>query len=338
MWRAPHPDPATCVVLLHMKGAFNTSRAGEGPDGRCAGIASKQYGLISRQQALQAGVSIDSIKHRLATARWERVLPRVYAIAGSARSWRRALLAACIWAGQLSVVSHRAAGCFWGFDGFDDHIVEISTIAGVRTRPGIVVHHVEDFGRADVTVVEGIPITSPLRTVFDLCSVTDKDRAEYALEDALRRRMTSIQRCNALLDRLGGHGVPGTAAFRQLMKARGPGYVPTASVLEVCMTRILVKCKLGTPVRQYPVVRRSGRMAYIDFAFAAIKLGIEVDGYESHARRDRWQYDMHRENDLKALGWTILHFSWEDVQHRPDMVISQIKRALHGELSGFSCT
>ena len=82
--------------------------------------------------------------------------------------------------------------------------------------------------------------------------------------------------------------------------------------------------------------RHMGRMAYIDFAFPALKLGIEVDGYESNGHRDQWQYDMHRENDLKALGWTILHFSWEDVQHRPAMVIAQIRRALQGALPGFS--
>jgi len=281
-------------------------------------------------------MSVDTIKRRLVSARWERILPRVYAIAGSTASWRRALLAACLWAGRSTVVSHRGAGCFWGFDEFDTRIVEISTVAKVRSRTGIIVHHVPNFGRADVTVVEGIPITSPLRTIFDLCAVTDADQAEFALEDALRRRMTSVQRCHVLLDRLGGHGVAGTAAFRKLMEVRGRGYVPTASILEVCMARIFTRCKLDTPVRQHAVVRPSGQVAYIDFAFAAIKLGIEVDGYESHARRNRWQHDMHRENDLKALGWTILHFSWEDVQHRPDMVVAQIKRALQGEFPLFS--
>ena len=298
-------------------------------------IASRQYGLISRLQALGCGLSVDAIKRRLRTERWVRVLPRVYAIAGSPDSWRRRLLAACLWAGEPAVVSHRGAARLWGLEGFETPIVELSTSKTLRSRQGIIVHKVAPFGGADVTVVERIPVTTPLRTVFDLCSVVDERRAEYALEDVLRRRMTSIQRCHLLLDRVGGKGVSGVATFRKLMAVRGPGYRPMASVLEIDMSHIFARCKLPKPVRQHPVARPSGATAYIDFAFPELKLGIEVDGYETHSRRDRWQYDMHRENDLKYLGWTILHFSWDDVHDRPDLVVDQIRRALRQRLRGF---
>ena len=39
---------------------------------------------------------------------------------------------------------------------------------------------------------------------------------------------------------------------------------------------------------------------------------------------------MRRENELKQLGWVILHFSWDDVCRRPDLVVAEIRAVLTG--------
>lgn len=96
------------------------------------------------------------------------------------------------------------------------------------------------------------------------------------------------------------------------------------------MKNIFRKCDLALPEREYEIRLPSGRRAFIDFAYPQFKLGIEVDGYGPHSGLDSWRGDMRRENELKLLGWVVLHFSWEDVLYRPALVIAEIRVALAG--------
>ncbi len=66
----------------------------------------------------------------------------------------------------------------------------------------------------------------------------------------------------------------------------------------------------------------------LDFAYPALRLGIELDGYAYHAGRANWRGDLRRRNDLVAHGWTLLHFTWEDVTGDPHTVV----RVLRGHL------
>jgi hypothetical protein len=68
-----------------------------------------QLGLFTVAQARAAGYSIGALKRLVAEGACERVLPRVLAVAGAPRSWDRSLLAGCLWAGEGTAVSHRAA-------------------------------------------------------------------------------------------------------------------------------------------------------------------------------------------------------------------------------------
>lgn len=75
-------------------------------------------------------------------------------------------------------------------------------------------------------------------------------------------------------------------------------------------------------VFQHPV----GRFR-IDFAYPELLIAIEVDGYGPHASRAAFQRDRSRQNDLVALGWTVLRFTWADVVKRPDHVARVLRQA-----------
>ena len=67
----------------------------------------KQHGLISRAQALQAGMTRHQVQHHLDMDRWRAVAVSVYQNAAVPETPRSRLLAACIAHGGLA--SHRAA-------------------------------------------------------------------------------------------------------------------------------------------------------------------------------------------------------------------------------------
>ncbi|WP_413306254.1 DNA-binding response regulator [Bacillus sp. 1P10SD] len=61
---------------------------------------------------------------------------------------------------------------------------------------------------------------------------------------------------------------------------------------------------------------------YLDFAYIrpAIRICFEIDGYGSHLKNiSRWQFSdsLERQNQLVIDGWTVIRFSFDQVQEKP---------------------
>ncbi len=93
------------------------------------------------------------------------------------------------------------------------------------------------------------------------------------------------------------------------------------SALETKFLRLLRKAPVPLPQAGYEV--GSYRL---DFAYPQIRLGIELDGWAFHSGRSAWERDLKRQNDLLALGWILLRFTWTDVTQRGDHVVAEIRR------------
>ena len=87
--------------------------------------------------------------------------------------------------------------------------------------------------------------------------------------------------------------------------------------------RLFRRGRLPSPTRQHPVGRRR-----IDLAYPHVKLGIELLGGRDHSTARARQYDALRHNELCALGWSVLYFTYEDVVHRPKYVLATIRMEL----------
>jgi hypothetical protein len=297
------------------------------PDRLCAATANAQFGVISRQQAHAAGLSDKGILHRVATGRWQRVLPHVYRIVGAPESWHQKLMAAVLWAGEGSAISHRSAAAMWGLDGARRERIEVSAIHKL-TRPGSwpIPHRPARLPLDEVTTISGIAVTTVARTLLDLGAVVLLPAVERALDGALRDGLVHVKELRTVLDRHGTSGRDGTAALRALLVERDPDYVPPESDLERDYRRIFQNGGLPDPVRQYPVP--NGSTFYrIDFAYPEARLAIEVDSYKYHSGRQNWQKDKVRSNVLVAQGWRVLHFTKEDKKN-PRRVVAEVESAL----------
>ena len=299
----------------------------EGFDRAIARLAATRHGVFSRSQAIKLGATRGLIARRIANARWESLYQGVYRLAGTASTYRQRLLAACLAAGSGAVASHRSAGAIKQLPRMPDGIVELSVPRTRRvTHAGIKIHHVGVLPTADTTVVDGIPVTTVTRTLIDLAAVVSVDIVEEALDDALRRGLTSVRRLRRRLDELNPRGRTGTGALRVLLDARATGATPE-SVLETRLLRHLRRARLPLPVCQFPI-RHDGRIvAVVDFAYPDKRVAIEVDGYRWHSGRGRWQSDLARRNALAALGWRVIHATSTDMT-RPAALLSTILEAL----------
>ncbi|MFS8102884.1 type IV toxin-antitoxin system AbiEi family antitoxin domain-containing protein [Lentzea alba] len=145
------------------------------------GYTAGQWGMVTTQQALSSGVD-DVTLHRLkAAGLLESVRRGVYAATSAAASDAQVEQAAWLalrpevagWSRPPldpdgGVVSHQSAARLHGLGDLVNARVDITTPRRRTTRdPGVRLRR-GDLAEADVTVLDGLPVTTPLRTIYDL--------------------------------------------------------------------------------------------------------------------------------------------------------------------------
>lgn len=293
-----------------------------------ADVGPGQHGLVERSQALAHGVTPDLIHGGLKQGSIERLFARVYRAPGSPRTWRQELLGACLSAGRDAVASHRAAVGLHGLAGVRPGALEITI--GRRKAPnlaGVTIHCSGDLLPDDVVDVDGVPTTTPDRTLVDLGASSPRWVVDEVMLAALARRLVTIESLWRMLGRVSRQGRSGAGVLRALLERRSS--VPD-SVLEGLFLQLVERFGLPAPVLQYPVTS-SDRRYRIDAAYPDRLLAIELDGAGTHASPDALQSDLVRQNALVEAGFTVLRFTFTDLTGRRGAVVRQV-REMHGRL------
>ncbi|HEU5001922.1 MAG TPA: DUF559 domain-containing protein [Actinomycetota bacterium] len=281
---------------------------------------------MSRKQVSAIGIKPDAIAYRLKSGAWQLAYPNVYRMAGTAPTWEGDLLAAQLWGGPGTVISHESAGALFGLDGVPQGVVAITSRRSVAPE-GITLHRSGNLRRWEHGLLHPFNVTGIVRTLFDLGSVLAPAQLAVAFEDALRRDDERFELLRRRLDQSGLRGRPAVQALAQLVHSRDPGAAVAGSAPEVFLERLIVSAGLPPPVRQFEV-KIGGKTYRIDFSYPSIKLAIEFDGFTWHWGRKKWRYDLARSNQLMLLGWRVLHVTWDDLVNHPDKVVAQIREAL----------
>jgi hypothetical protein len=299
-------------------------------------LMAKQRGVLSRSQALEAGLGRGAIQHRLDSGEWQRLHPGVYRMRGAPPSWEQKLMAATLWAGPESAVSHRSAAALWKLDGVDaDGLVEVTT---ARPRnpdvpQGIILHRTKLLTPSDAGWLGALRVTGLARTLIDLGAVVpDPAVVEAAMESALRRDEHLFDRMKERLETIGGNGRRGAGVLRELLALRDPDAAPTEGMFETLIERLLRKAGIEMPVRQYGVWDGDEFIARIDFAWLTVvpHLGLEPRGYWCHSGREKFQRDTDRANALARTRWHIIYATWQDLVLRPEKILGPVQEYLAG--------
>ncbi len=191
--------------------------------------AAMQRSLISKRQLTELGVSSSSVSRRVASGRLRRVSARVYALPGPLLDFEQRVLAAILATDGRGVASGRTAAALMNLDGFPRSVIEITVPADVRLAVAGVVVHRSDLPEMDVQIRNGLPMTTPARTLLDLGGVASFEDVEMALEDVLRRNLASLARLRWYAQARVANGRPGSATLKQLMAQRPKGYESSSS-------------------------------------------------------------------------------------------------------------
>lgn len=294
-------------------------------DRRCSQIAGRQFGVITRKQALGAGLTARQIERLLQNGKWVRLLPSTYTLAAASRSLQQRAVAATGWAGPGAAVSHETSCALRRLADARSSPVEVSCTRNRRSEE-IVVHLVRPWGPGEVELTHGIPVTSMDRTLVDMADRELAPRVQELLDEAFRRSLTTVARLDSYIRETGGYGRHGPAALRLLLPQYMNGGGFSESILETRLRLLLDDSPLPQPVAQY-VVRNGDRfVARVDFAWPGLKVAVEAVGRKHH--EGQWERDVARLDALRECGWIVIHVTWEDVHVRPRETLMSIARAL----------
>jgi very-short-patch-repair endonuclease len=273
-------------------------------DRRIWALVNLQHGMVAHRQLREFGLGRSSIRWRVKSGRLHPVRRGVYAVGRPEMSrhgrWMGALLAC----GPGSVLSHGSAAALWGFGDEPRGLIEVSLPLEMRSRrPGIRAHRRTTLGPGDVTEHEGVPVTTPIRTLIDQAIRLAPARLERAVNEADKLERVRADVLYAALDDYSGE--PGVGTLRKLLDPLH--FRLSDSELERAM-RPLAK-GAGLPV---PETKAWVTGYEVDFFWPELGIVVEADGLRYHRTASQQRRGLERDQAHIAAGLWPLRFShWQ---------------------------
>jgi hypothetical protein len=281
--------------------------------------------VVARRQLLDAELTAEMLRTRLANRRLIPLHRGVYAVGHRSLTRDGHWLAAVLAAGPGAVLSHREAAALHELRPSSRTSIDV-TVAARRSVVGIRVHRVEALHADDVTTVAGIPVTTVARTLVDLAGVVSATALRKALDEAERSRRLDVHAIEAVLARTSHRRGPGHAAMRAaLADLTTTRTTITRSPLEDHFLPLLDAHGLPRPLTNHTI---HGIEVDAYWPGRHHRLIVELDGWNAHHTTHAFQADRERSNDLTLAGYTVLRFTHADVVHQPQRTAALIARAL----------
>jgi hypothetical protein len=277
-------------------------------------VAKSQEWVVSRGQALSAGMSRGSIASKVRSGRWQRVYPGVFALFTGPLPRLARLWAVVLWAGEDAVLSHQSAAELHGMLRRPGSTLHVSIpLDQRRLRPalGVRVHRSKYLPDPALLPPGRLPVTSPPETVLDLVrAAANEDDVCGWITQGLTNGGVSPESLRAALARRSR--VHGRADIEILITEASEG---TQSPLEHRYDRDVERAHgLPRSIRQAPYIKPGGTTGYRDRYYKEYRTIVELDGRTDHPD-DRRQADTDRDNAAAAHSDArTLRYSWRRVR------------------------
>lgn len=256
-------------------------------------------------------------KHQL-RSQYRAIFPGVYVPSRMALTLAQRTRAAWLWSGRRAVIAGCAAAAMHGAKWIDDdEPIELvwsnaRPPAGIRTRR-------DRLDEGEVRHVRRLPVTTPVRTAFDLGRLTPGEKGVARL-DALGNA-TGFDP-EAVLDLARRHaGSPGIPRLRVALKRHDRG---AESPRETWLRLLLVRGGYPKPRTQIPVLDDYGRARYyLDMGWEDAMVAVEYDG-EHHRERTVFGNDIIRAEFIAERCWKRVRVV---AGQRPAEILDRVARA-----------
>jgi very-short-patch-repair endonuclease len=226
-------------------------------------------------------------------------------------------MAAVLAYGPGAVLSHRPGGAHWQLVS-DRGPCEVTVPQARRSRPGIRVHQAR-LPADEITVHDGIPITTVPRTLFDLATVLPQRQLERAINEAEVLHLWDELSLDHLLHRYPRH--KGNKAIRAALQRRREGSTATKSDLEEMF--LALTDAAGIP---RPEINAVVEGFEVDAVWRDARLVVELDGRDTHGTATAFERDRQRDRALQVAGWRPVRITYRQMRDAPGGVIDDVRR------------
>jgi very-short-patch-repair endonuclease len=272
-----------------------------------AGLADIQYGVVSRRQLLERGLTKGDVERRLRSRRLNRVHRGVYAVGHRVLTLEGRWMAATLATG--GALSHASAAAAWDLRRAGGGVIDVSVASGAgrEKRAGIRLHRSGTLSASDITTHRGIPITTPARTIIDLARTLKGRPLEQLVDLADQRGLVDFDDLTSA----------NPASLRAVLKQYAPA--ATRSEMEERFLRLCDDHRIPRPE-----TNRIIEGIEVDFVWRDRRLIVEVDGYAYHRSPSAFERDRERDVTLTTSGWRVLRFTWAKILRRAGWVAASI--------------
>jgi Protein of unknown function (DUF559) len=270
-------------------------------------------------EALAAGLVTP---HQLRTE-FQRVHRNVYIPRGQPLTPVTRAISAWLWSSRTATVAGLSAAALHRTAWIDAWLPAELNRQSRDKADGIILHS-DALWDDEVCMRDGIEMTTPARTAFDLGRRKGFTAAVIRLDALAHATDLKMADVELLADR--HRGARGVVQLRRVLPIVDGG---AESPYETKTRLLLIANELPRPQTQIEVPGDWGKViARIDMGWEEWKVGVEFDGahhWTDPALRAR---DIDRLAELEARGWIIIRVSADLLRYRPGVVVARILRAL----------
>jgi hypothetical protein len=290
-----------------------------------AALARGQHGIVNRRQLLGAGATKEEIDGRIRSGGLHLIHRGVYAVGHPAITVRGRWMAAVLASGEGAVLSHRSATALWGIWGSGAGEVHVTVARKTRSH-GQIRRHFGVLPADEVTLVDGISVTSTARAVLDLAADKGHVAAETALREMEYLGIYGPISLPTLLDRYPRHrGTPLVAGCLERLRDDPGGRV--RSPLEEVFLPFLDEHGIPRPKLNVWLTVDDQRYQ-VDCLWPEARLVGELDGFKSHTTKRAFRGDRRRDRRLGVAGFNVTRITQDAIATEPSELAADLRTLL----------
>jgi hypothetical protein len=267
-----------------------------------------------------------ALPERAMRSLYEPVFPGVYIPSGIELTASQRARAAWLWSRRRAVVAGSSAATLLGAK-WADPLAPVELADANRHPPAGITVHTDTLPDSEVTIVDGVAVTTAARTAFDIGRRAPRLLALQRL-DALANA-TDVKATDVEAIIAEHSGARGLLRLRRVLPLVDGG---AESPQETRTRLVLIDAGLPKPQTQIKVFDECGGfIARIDMGYEDLRVGIEYDGPQHWTDPEQRDRDIDRYTALLDLRWTIVRVSSELLRYRRGTFVARVVAAMqHG--------
>jgi very-short-patch-repair endonuclease len=234
-------------------------------------------------------------------------------------------MAAVLASGPEAVLSHWSAAELWMIRPNSRSIIDVTTPQKSRSWKGVRRHH-SPLPADEITLREGIPLTTVPRTIFDLAATESVDTVENLVREAEFLELWDRLSLRDLVERY-----PGRRGVRKVQVALSRLEEDPAGRrrrgLEERFAPFLRQHRLPLPRFNDWIVLEPKRYQ-VDCHWPGTGQIVELDGWKGHGTRSAFREDRARDRALRVAGYSVTRLTWAQLDDEPEAVSADLRALL----------